>query len=61
MEYDSQGHVVVKSKEYPKAMHDGKGTLVQARDAAHETELRSRGFSHKVWDRDVHGKAKASA
>ena len=54
MEYDDKGNIKVKSRDYPKPMHDGAGKLVNARDAAHEAELRAAGYSHKVWDRDVH-------
>jgi hypothetical protein len=57
MEYDEKGHVKVKPRDYPKPMHDGKGNIMHARDGVHESELRRDGYSPKIYDKEVHGKA----
>ena len=61
MEYDAQGHIIVKSREYPKVMHDGKGHTIDALDLGHERELNSQGWSSKVHDPAVHGQGKVPA
>ena len=61
MEYDEKGHVKVKDRSYPKVMHDGTGKIIYARDAAHEKELNSAGWSSKVHDPAVHGQGKVPA
>lgn len=54
MEYDAQGHVVVKDRTYPKAMHKA-GATVMATSPEHEKQLTGQGYSAKIWDKDLHG------